>query len=340
MKFSIGYSLIDNCRFNEAVEEFQESISEIYFAWPGTPSGRSDSITDERDYEIKTEGLLDDLRRYSSMGISLVILFNGNCYGEEAVSPRLSDSVISIIEYVRKEAETLSAVTTASPFLALKIKERFPDLQIRASVNMKIAETVSMEYLADCFDFYYIAKELNRRPGRIAELKKWAVENGKEIGMMVNSGCLNHCSNQIFHDNLVSHEQEITDFNPAFYQPVQCRVFLSNRKNWKHMLCSSNWIRPEDLGVYETLFDSVKLATRMHSNPYMVIAAYTSGRHRGNILDLTEPGFSGITAPEIIENESFPEGWSCRECSWEEAEALLSRVLKNVQPGICIPEYI
>ncbi len=337
MKFSIGYSLIDSFRFNETVDTFRKNISEIYFAWPGTPSGRSGAVKDEAELSGKIGTLLEDLEWYSSMGLPLVILLNGNCYGADAVSRELAESTARIIETVYKTAGSLKSVTTASPFLALKIKERFPELQIRASVNMKISDPAGMEYLSDRFDFFYIAKELNRNIEEIRRLRKWAFEHNKEIGMLVNSGCLNFCSNQVFHDNLVAHEADIRDFNPEYYQPVQCRKFLAERKNWKHLLCSSNWIRPEDLKLYEGLFEFVKLATRMHSNPYMVLAAYSSGRHRGNILDLTEPGFSGITAPEIIENESFSEGWSARQCSPDEAEEMLPRLLRNVDYGILDP---
>ena len=339
MKFSVGYSLIDNYRFNEAVEDFSDSISEIYFSWPGIPSGRSSNIpSGQRDMEI--ERLLCDLSRYSGMGLPLVILFNGNCYGSEAVSSELIKKNVEIVDTVCSKAGKLSSITTASPFIASKMKELFPDLQIRASVNMRIAKTEAMEYLKDNFDFFYIAKELNRNIVQIKEMKTWASQNDKKIGLLANSGCLNYCSNQTFHDNLVAHESELKDFNTEYYQPIQCRKFLQNRKNWKHLLSSSNWIRPEDLGFYEELFESVKLATRMHFNPYMVIAAYSSAVHKGNILDLTEPGFSGIISPEILENDRFPYGWSAQKCTSEEAEDLLPGLLKEVSYGVVNPVKI
>ena len=339
MKFSVGYSLIDKYRFNEAVEEFSENISEIYFSWPGTPSGRNSNITADK-IEREIDSLLNDLNWYSSMGLPLVLLFNGNCYGSEAVSRELINKNAEIVEKVRAKADTLASITTASPFIASKMKELFPGLQMRASVNMKVARIEAMEYLKEIFDFFYLAKELNRDMDRIREMKEWASENNREIGILVNSGCLNYCSNQVFHDNLVAHESEISNYDPQYYQPVQCRKFLQDRKNWKHLLSSSNWIRPEDLGRYEKFFDSVKLATRMHFNPYMVLAAYSGASHKGNILDLTEPGFSGIIAPGILENDNFPDGWSTRRCTGNEAEVLLPKIFKNMKYGIFNPVNI
>lgn len=66
---------------------------------------------------------------------------------------------------------------------------------------------------------------------------------------------------------------------------------------------------PEDLHNYENLFLTVKLATRMHDNPRKVIAAYTSGNYKGNLLDLMEPGYAPIFGNTIIDNKLFPEDW-------------------------------
>ena len=42
-------------------------------------------------------------------------------------------------------------------------------------------------------------------------LKAWADANGKSLHFLVNSGCMNYCSGQSFHDNLVAHEAEIAE---------------------------------------------------------------------------------------------------------------------------------
>ena len=41
----------------------------------------------------------------------------------------------------------------------------------------------------------------------------------------------------------------------------------------------------------------------------MVVNAYVSGRWRGNLLDLLEPGFSPAFRPSFIDNGAFPEDW-------------------------------
>ena len=93
-------------------------------------------------------------------------------------------------------------------------------------------------------------------------------------------------------------------------------------------------MRPEDLHHYEGLFDVVKLATRMHARPELVLEAYASRRYRGNVLDLCEPGFSPALAPYVIDNEAFPEDWfatvstcdrRCHRCGY--CEQVLDKVL-------------
>jgi hypothetical protein len=106
------------------------------------------------------------------------------------------------------------------------------------------------------------------------------------------------------------------------------------------MLLQNTWIRPEDLHNYEDLFDTVKLATRMHGLPGMVIDAYVRRSYWGNLLDLFEPGFGKALLPQIIQNDKFPEDWfirtsqcqkNCHKCNY--CETVLSQVLEYIDPG-------
>jgi hypothetical protein len=104
------------------------------------------------------------------------------------------------------------------------------------------------------------------------------------------------------------------------------------------MLLENTWIRPEDIHHYEGLFDTVKLATRMHALPGMVIDAYVRESFIGNLLDLFEPGFGRAIAPYIISNADFPEDWFtrttscqklCHECGY--CKSVLERVLLQTE---------
>ncbi len=328
VKLSVGYSLMERGRFLDAVDQYAESIGEVYFSWPGTPSGRTDIRERDPEYIIaKIEALGADLARFGSSGIRLILLLNASCYGELALSDALAASVLESISRVLGAAGRLDAVTTASPFIASIVRAAFPSIEIRASVNMRVGTIEAMEYLAERFDGFYVQKEQNRNLDTLREMREWAALNGKKIYLLANSGCLNWCPNQVFHDNLVSHELGLHGLTRKGFEPIMCRAYLERSKDWARLLSCSNWIRPEDADRYEPLVDGLKLATRMHARPDLVIAAYARRSFSGNVLDLLEPGFSDLLYPSILRNEEFPDDWQSL-VRGKEVENLLSRVMK------------
>lgn len=339
MKFAVGFQLYDLGEepFSEIVRTYQDHISEVFFAWQDTPSGRS-GIATRHGYtdwtaQSRTE---EELRAIKDMGIKLDILFNGNCYGEYALSEKLANNVISILRHLEETVGGVEIVTTASPAIAHTVKKHFPDMEVRASVNMKIGTVKGMEYLSGLFDSFHVQRDYNRDLDHLRMLKQWADGAGKKLVMLANSGCFIHCSGQIFHDNLVAHEAQICEVaNLKDFTPYVCWNALKNRENWP-MLLQNTWVRPEDLHHYEDLFDTVKLATRMHARPGMVIDAYCRGKFYGNTLDLCEPGFGRAIAPYIINNMAFPEDWfekttgcdkQCHQCGY--CKSVLEKVLLN-----------
>lgn len=335
MKFAVGYQLPeeDEEPFVEIVRDFRDVVAEVYFPWLDMPSGRSPMTL--RDGFIDWSGqsrLEGDLKAISEMGVGLNLLLNANCYGGWSLSQVLENYVCSLVAYLLDKVG-LKIVTTTSLMLARTVKKEFPGITVRASVNMRIGTVKAMEYVADLFDSFYMQREYNRDLRRIAEVKEWAEKHGKEISVLVNSGCLNFCSGQVFHDNLVAHETEIgATHNVEGWNPSVCWNYYKNKDNWSAFLQNS-WIRPEDLHNYEGVFPVVKLATRMHVNPRRVIQAYAAGKYVGNLLDLLEPGHGYLFSPYIIDNTKFPNGWfertsgcdkNCHECDY------CSKVLEQV----------
>ena len=205
------------------------------------------------------------------------------------------------------------------------VKKDFPMIDVRASVNMRLGAARGMEYVADLFDSYYIQREFNRDSERLAELQAWADLRGKDLYALVNSGCLNHCSFQTFHDNVVAHESEIDGGGDSIPVGTLCRNYYGRKEHWVNFLQGS-WIRPEDMEKHRQYFSGgYKLATRMHDNPRLVIDAYARGKYFGNLLDLMEPGFGPFWYPSIVDNRRFPADWldrtmacgqRCAECTY------------------------
>jgi len=324
-KLSVGYQYREEQPFSRVIEDYADRIESVYFPWVDMPTGRSmiAGFDGYYDYGLQ-KALVKDLEFIKEMGISLNLLFNANCYGEDAMSQVLRGRVCSVLDYLGEQDLLPQSVTTTSPAIAHIIKEQYENISLTASVNMKIGSVKGMQYVAHLFDGYCIAKECNRDLERLRTLKAWAVENGKKITMLANSGCMRDCSGQIFHDNMVAHEAEVSKQKNIDFLPYMCYTYLKDPRHYVSVL-QNTWVRPEDISRYEGLVDTVKLATRSHQLPGMVIGAYARGWYAGNLLDLFEPSFSPAFAPFVVDSAKIPaDFWehttacnkNCHQCNY------------------------
>lgn len=337
MKFNIGYSISedDSYRFIDIVQRYKDHIAEVYFPWLDNPTGRASLVNCDGyiDWNVQTM-LVQDLKRIKEMGIKLDLLYNGTCMGDDALSVSMQNTLLSVVDYLAFCGCPVDVITTASPVVAQIIKSQRDYIEVRASVNMKIGTVKGMQYVAHLFDSFYIQRDYNRDLDRIKTLRSWADANGKKLYILANSGCLAFCSCQTFHDNTVAHSGGIAaKRNVENIYPHICWSHLRTPENWVYLL-QNTWIRPEDIANYEPYADGVKLATRMHALPALVVDSYVRQRYSGNLLDLFEPGFGPALAPFVIDNSRFPADWfektaacdkNCHLCGY--CDGVLQQVL-------------
>jgi hypothetical protein len=322
MKFMLGYQLMHNSSLIDAMLRFHKDIYEVYFSWGDIPNGRGLSMEALQLLPFETQNRqLFELEVLSKKGIKLNLLLNGNCYGSQSLSRSFFKKIGNVIEDFSKRIN-LRSVTTTSPVIAKFVKNNFPVLKVRASVNMEIGSTQGMDYVSEYFDGYYMQRELNRNLKAIKHLKKWCDGNGKELYMLANSGCLSHCSVHNFHDNLVAHENEIMGMDNAFDFRGVCHDYLAKEEKQVSIIRDTNFVRPEDLYLYEPYFSVAKLATRSNLNPVAVIEAYVGRKYVGNITELLEPNHAESFYPCILENSKFPSefGQKVMTCTKECAQ--------------------
>jgi len=324
LKYIVGYPVRNDPKFLEEIIQNKREISEVYFSWGDMPNGRSVLSGDETSAFETQKRQYEDLKRLSSEGLRFNLLFNANCYGKDSQSRAFFNKIGELIDFICREFGLASA-TTSSPLIAKFIKENFEDIDVRASVNMEIGSVEGISYVSDLFDSFYVRRELNRNLSMLCRLRKWCDENGKQMYLLANSGCLNNCSAHVFHDNLVAHEAEISAMDNGYQFRGVCWDFLSEKSNLEKWLQRTNFIRPEDVELYEDIVPSVKLATRVNSSPTRVLRAYIGKRYLGSVMELLEPNHSGIFYPNYIENANFKDGFAehvmncnknCEECSF------------------------
>lgn len=328
MYFAAGYRhQSEGERFSSLVSAFPQ-VKEVYFPWVREPSGRPILGYGEGDdtETIKTV-LHDELVALKSLGVRLDLLLNANCYGELAMSRELELRVKGIIEELDSWGCKPETITAASPFIAHVVKKRFPEIETRASVNMRITTLQAMAYLAPWFDSFYIGRDVHRNLDNVKRFSDWAHSNGKTVGILANSGCLRNCPWQTYHDNLIAHSYEAMGTPRSVnFNPHLCWTMYESESKLPEIL-KATWIRPEDIDRYEPYVDFVKLATRQHQRMALVLDAYSSRSFHGNLLDLLEPGFApafykyGV----MLDNSRFPEDWAqtvarcdrgCNECGY------------------------
>lgn len=342
LKFSVGYPCAAPQSFFNTVAPYLDSIGELYFGWESFSTGRAIFENDPR-YDAKK--LEKELAQFAEYGVRLNLLLNGNCYGGEAISAELAARVENTVGDLC-DRFGLHTVTTASPFIAETVKKRFPDIDVRASVNMWVDGVAGMSQCADVFDSFYVKRDYHYCLDEIRNQHQWCVENGKKLYLLANSGCVPNCAYHTFHDNFVSHSRQVAAFpKVAGFEPYGCRRLMAKSEN-RYLLLSGNLVRPEDVHHYDGLVDGIKLATRIHPFPAIVIGAYKRGRFIGDLSALTEPGFGDLLYPYILENSSIPdEYWEhktscaraaakgstapCRDCGY--CESVYRHILKDME---------
>lgn len=323
MKFMVGYQLQSGGALIREILKQKEHIHEVYFSWGSQPSGRGQ--TAQHSGLMPHEALArqaEELKVLSDNGIDLNLLMNANCYGSHSLSRSLMMDTGDLIDHLCSNYR-LASVTTTSPVLAHFIHANFPELEVRASVNMEIGDTQAMEYLSEDFQGFYYKRELNRDLEKLSTVKKWCDANGKSLYMLANSGCLNNCPARQFHDNLVAHEPEIALMdNGAAFRSLCSRYTSSSPDD---ILSRLNFVRPEEISMYEPFVKAAKLATRVSPRPEAILRAYAQGNYRGNALELTEPAHAAPYLPAILANDLLPADFSkhvalcnknCTECDY------------------------
>ncbi len=303
-KFAVGYDYSIGNRFRYMLTPYLDTLCEVFFSWPGEISGRNMEYLLEIP-NVK-EKLISDLAWCREQGLKLDLLFNGNCYGEEFFSYSLRDKVYAILDELSANSVFPEVVTTTSQFIAKVVKEKYPAMDIRASVNMRIESTQAFDYISDLFDSLYVCRDFQRDRDYLKRFSDWCNERGKKLCMLVNSGCLRFCPVQIYHDNSLCHTKE--DFHSVevemkFPMRLCGRVFMKPGNEVEFLKMS--WIRPEDIQYYAPYVSVMKLATRATPRPEIMIKAYAEGHYEGDLLECIGAKQRDFT----IDNTAFPDDW-------------------------------
>lgn len=342
-KFAVGHYLTekpdDPASFAEMAKRFAPRLREVYFPWPGLSNARA-KVYDKPDNE---ERIVADLKYCREHGMKLDILANATCYGEKSFTEEQRLQLVGIIKHLDELGLYPEIVTTTSPYIAKVFKLNFPDIEVRASVNMRLRNTLALEYLSPLYDSYYICRDVQRDLPTFRKMAAWCKEHDKKLCMLANSGCVRNCPWQVFHETLLSHNfiKACEEMGPQGIELLCNSIFLKKGTLADFLRCS--WIRPEDIHVFEPELETIKLSTREAKYPMEIVEAYVNASYDGNLLRLMDPYHGLGFRPNRVDNKSFPADWvtsgiaakcadNCTHCG--KCEQMLAQVLKyDVDPN-------
>ena len=228
-------------------------------------------------------------------GIHFNYLLNASCLGNRELTRKGQRAIESLLNWIC--GIEVNAVTVASPFMLKLIKTRYPQLRVRISlfggVDRLQKARMWEDMGADCIVLDSIL--VNRELRSLERIRKAVT---CDLELLVNNNCLMGCALSPSHMNAIAHTAQSWHENKGFFIDwcfLKCtEMKLRQPINY----IRSEWIRPEDLHVYEQLgYDLFKIVERDIPTPVMVkrVKAYVERRYDGNLLDLIQPyGFQGV----------------------------------------------
>ncbi len=182
----------------------------------------------------------------------------------------------------------LESVTVASPFLALYIRRNFRALKLKASANFAIDSVEKGRQVRDMGVEILVLDPLlvNRDFAALRAIRRAL---GDEIEILVNNNCLLNCPFLGYHQNYLGAASRSSQESPsADFCYAHCsRQRTSDAVAW----IKADWVRPEDLAVYEEVgYTRFKVTDRCAPRDVLIrrARAYADRKYDGNLLDLIQ----------------------------------------------------
>ncbi|MBZ0166105.1 MAG: U32 family peptidase, partial [Candidatus Omnitrophica bacterium] len=244
-------------------------------------------------------------------GFEFNYLLNSSCLGNKDITRKGQKEIEELLNWIN--SIKVNSVTVASPFLLKMVKRRYPHIKVRISVFAAVDRVIKARMWEDLgADCIVLDSLLVNRELKVLENIRKHIKTDLEL--MVNNSCLMGCALSPSHMNSIAHTAQASHANKGFFM------------DWAFMKCTqmklqepvnyirSEWIRPEDLHIYEALgYDRFKLVERDIPTAFMLkrVKAYVDRRYEGNLLDLVQPyGFKGIKVDKRHYNRGLY--WSLR----------------------------
>ncbi len=239
------------------------------------------------------------IKKAKALGFEFNYLINGACLNNQEFIREYHNQIINYLEWVY--SLDVDMVTVSMPFLIEIIRRRFPDLKICVSSWARIESPNRAKHFERLGANKIILQEhVNRNFKTLKNIRKAVF---CEIELIANNSCLYTCPYEFNHINMMTHSSQGGHETKGFViDHCQLRCQVEKLKNPIELI-KSRWIRPEDVGEYESIgINTLKLVERFRTTESMleVIDAYANRRYDRNMINLlTLPRKGAFIKPNI-----------------------------------------
>ena len=237
--------------------------------------------------EVGRTGLVDYVSRTHEAGIEFNYLINASAMGNLEYTREGQRELDGLLEWLDEIG--VDSVTVANLFFLRAVKRRHPRLKVRVSSHRYTDNARKVRFWVDNGADYVVVSEVNiHRELEVLESMQRAA-GGVELQLIVNNWCRQDCAIAGSHAvGLSAASQSGAKGFPLDYCSLVCNdLRLREPVNYLR----ANWIRPEDLHIYEDLgFHNFKIVERNTPTSLLLLRAkaYAERSYEGNLLDLVQ----------------------------------------------------
>ena len=237
--------------------------------------------------EVNREQLARYVRKTHVNGISFNYLLNASAMGNLEYSREGQREIDEMLGWL--EDIGVDSVTVANVFFLRLIKRRHPRLRVRISSHRFSDNARKVRFWVENGADYIVVSEVNIHREFEALKAMQRAAGGVELQLIVNNWCRQDCAIAGNHAvSLSAASQSGSRGFPLDYCSIVCNnIRLREPVNYLR----ANWIRPEDLHLYEELgYHNFKIVERNTPTQILIerVKSYAAGRHEGNLLDLVQ----------------------------------------------------
>ncbi len=242
---------------------------------------------------VSKKDLVKHIGKLRNAGIKFNYILSAPCLSFEEFTHTGRKKIQELIHWLASNG--VKKVTVSIPYILQIIKDMYPDFEVCVSTYAQVDSYQKAKYWQEfgADEITLLDTSVNRNFKLLKIIRNRITTKLRLIG---NTSCLYHCPFFQYHALSSSHGSQTAYSHKAGFAVDYCFIYckylrLSNPVNFIH----SQWIRPEDLNIYEDIgIDGIKLIDRRCPTDIIlkITKSYYKRKYDGNLLDLL-PGFHG-----------------------------------------------